>query len=256
MAAKRKKNPKAWTPFVAPTSPPPGTYDPGLDQQARAAERGLVDFRSDAERDTARSEDDYLTARGDVERTRGEGIADIMRSRARGLEDLDRRYARQASAQTQAINAAGALHGGALAAAMRRRAENRAYEQGRFMDDSALSESRLTGAADRDLGRLALGHQRSGEDRSTALTRAEREHGFLGQDINESRLFQAKQLGWDPPTKPQGEGQRAGINYRRQETGPKGPGGDTFLLTSGRQVTRNALLEKIRRAQAKRPVVA
>ena len=251
MATKKKPKRTPWTPFVAPTRPPPGTFDPALDQQERAAGRGLSDLMMDVERDTARSDNDFTTATGNVERQRGEGLADLMLSRSRGIQDFDRRYSRLAGAQTEAINAAGALGGGALAQAMKKRAANRAYDESRFLADNEQARTRLGEAATRDLGALGLSHQRAGEDRTTGLTRAQREGTFLGQDINESRMFQAKAAGWIPEEKPKGEGQQAGLHYRRIAAGAPGKLGDQFMLTTGRVLGRNEFLEKLKRYRAK-----
>jgi hypothetical protein len=41
LAAALKKSRLAFTPYTAPTAPPAGTYDPALDSQLGAVQRGL-----------------------------------------------------------------------------------------------------------------------------------------------------------------------------------------------------------------------
>src|SRR6478609_5559840 len=85
-------------PFPDLTGPPLGTYDPALDYQRRASERGLLNLIEDTHRDQFRSRQDFLTylmlgrrklGRGlrDLRTSRSQNLADIARQQSRGVED-------------------------------------------------------------------------------------------------------------------------------------------------------------------------
>jgi hypothetical protein len=100
-----------------PGFPPPGTYDPQLDAQLRASERGLRDFIFDTRRSGTRDTidyglkredaaiartrgrrdlatalgqtvEDYRTARGDIGTEYDRSLFDVTRNRDRGMEDI------------------------------------------------------------------------------------------------------------------------------------------------------------------------
>jgi hypothetical protein len=190
-----------------PTSPPYGSYDPTLDQQERSANRGLGDLIEDVTRGNTRSGQDYELGKQGIERTAGRSLADLMNDRTRGTEDygrqiqgLERDYTRLGNRQGQQNAASGNL-GGAAAQGARKRAENMAYDRApidtsytRFIDDSRTAETRLGEDKDLGLGELALGFSRDYEDRNLVqLPRAQRENTIFGQDVNETRIDQAKQ---------------------------------------------------------------
>lgn len=193
-------------PVVQPrisTSPPPGSYDPGIDAQVGQANRGLSDLLSDYIRDwgepgTAlggRSGEDLALGKQGVERSYGRNMTDLLTTRARAGEDfgqsraragedygqsitgLKRNFAQQGAAQGQSARAAGVQRGGALAQALAKRTANEAIarqpiDQGfaRFGQDSARSESRFNADS-------AQSESRLGEDRGLALGGLDR--GFL-----------------------------------------------------------------------------
>lgn len=155
--------------------PPPGSYDPALDAQERAANRGLGDLVLDTEKSGSRSLTDYLLGQGDLTRQRGEFGEDVAGQRAglessygrslsdlltertqagedytRNLAQLQRNYDRLGSAQAGQQRKAGVSAGGAGAQAARKRSENQAWERapidtgfGRFNEASKLAETRL-----------------------------------------------------------------------------------------------------------------
>lgn len=88
----RKLPTRGFTPFAAPTNPPPGTYDPALDAQQRAAERGYGDLLQDIERQRGYDYTDVYDPRigsiAQLGRNRDDTLFDLTRSRDRGMEDL------------------------------------------------------------------------------------------------------------------------------------------------------------------------
>lgn len=193
--------------------PPPGWYDPTLDAQERAANRGLGDFRADTSKGQERADSDYSLGQTRIGDSFGRSLADLMTSRSRTLADtataqqgLDRRYTQLGSAQAQAGNAAGLFGGGFLQAAARARAGNKGIEQAgldtaasRAAEDSRTSETRLGVDKTNSLADLGLGYARGNEDRTTALARATRENTFFGQDTGAQRSYEAAQAGYIPP---------------------------------------------------------
>lgn len=220
----------AFNPWRAPTSPPPGTYDPALDAAQRAAQRGYGDLQMDTDRELERGGSDLALVKGDIERSQGRTLADMLRERARASEDfgqsrtrlgedysratgqLGERYKRLGNQQSQQQRVMGGGRG-VLAQAMMKRAANRANEQvdldrtrdrglqeigraeSRFMEDTDLDERRLNEDASLGIGRAGMQWGRRGEDLALGLQRAGRELDFFGQDTSEQRFFQAAQTG-------------------------------------------------------------
>lgn len=172
--------------------PPPFTYDPALEAQRRAAERGLEDVRDDTARDLRRNRQDWRTQRRDINVTKNRGIrdinlglrrgkqdlgfrrADILTDRARGIQDFGTRLnnlvenfrVRQA-VDRQGINVAGAAEGGAMAASDRVRGEQFSREA----QTIATGEQRLREDAASALRRLNISGQRLRQDTRTDRTR-------------------------------------------------------------------------------------
>ena len=224
-APAKKAAPKAalpkFVPFKPPTTPPSGTYDPTLDAQERAAGRGLADLLMDTEKAQGRTDSDYITQREDVERQRGQTLADMLLGRTRTLEDLntqradtDLSYQRLGQNQTESARQAGVARGGALLQAAEKRGVNMGRDMGRiqqsqdrYEQDYNQNVQRTNEATDRSLGQLALGQQRWNEDSGiggTAIQRAQRENTFFGQDLSQARFYQAKGTGYEPPVAPTG----------------------------------------------------
>jgi hypothetical protein len=244
MAKKAAPKKKGFTPFKAPVNPPPGTYDPAIDAQVRAAQRGYGDLGQDYTVGKTRAQDDYLTATqndqtdyqnalGDLTQTHDRSLSDLLLGRTRGTEDynasvanLDRSYLRLGDQQTQAANAAGVIGGGALAQALQKRTANEAIDRApidtnynRFLGDSQTQEGRInqdftTGSSrlqdelNRQLGALSLNLDRTyGDqgDQTVALARAGRENTAFGIDATASRWGQAAGTGYTAPEKPANE---------------------------------------------------
>jgi hypothetical protein len=134
-------------PYVPPL-PPAGSYDPALDAQRSAANRGILDTRQDTELGLGRAGQDY-----------GLGVEDLQRGQTRGTEDLDRTQQRgdqdygrntQAAAavvqhprgeQAQAQRQMGVSTGGAvLQAAAKRKANQGIQQQGLDLAHTRLGE--------------------------------------------------------------------------------------------------------------------
>ena len=245
----KKRPSRKFTPY-RPPAPPAGTYDPSLDAQVAAAQRGFGDLRSDVETQGLQAQQDYGLSVESINRQRGWNLEDLGRDYQRGLADLDtrftrgsedynrgvaqlqRNYDRLARGQRQAGNAAGVIRGGAMLQAAAKRAGNQAWERqpldtgwNREQQDIGTSRSRIgedynTGvartnaAADWDIGMAGLGYQRQGSALNTQLTRAGRENTAFGLDVAAQRAYQAAGAGWDPGAGPSNEYSRGGQTYR------------------------------------------
>lgn len=205
-----------------PPTPPAGSYDPALDAQRAAAGRGLFDLRQDVGTANLRGTVDYGLARDDITRQRDRGFADLGTARKHGDEDyqrnvamLSRSYQRLGDRQQETANAAGVLRGGALLQAASKRKANEAVDRqpldtsySRFKDQNDLARTRLGDDSDLAFGKLALQSAppdannpfggRDFQDRTTQLTRAEREGSAFGLDLDAQRLYQAAGAGWVP----------------------------------------------------------
>lgn len=192
--------------------PPPGSYDPGLDAQQRAAQRGygqtledLVTQGSRATTDWTLSQEDVQRQLGDVERQRGdvergygESLSDLLKSRTQGQQDyqtnlqtLARNYQRLGNTQAQRGRQAGLYGQGFAAQAARKRTANEALERqpidtafNRFLEGSQLSEQRLGEARQRsleDVGRSAESVQRGEGQLNLGYQRGQQDIATQGQ---------------------------------------------------------------------------
>jgi hypothetical protein len=82
MATKKRKG---FTPFKAPVNPPPGTYDPAIDAQVRAAQRGYGDLGQDYTVGKTRAQDDYLTATQNDQTDYRNALGDLTQTHDRSL---------------------------------------------------------------------------------------------------------------------------------------------------------------------------
>src|SRR5688572_7192595 len=93
-----KKKGKGFTPFQAPSRPPPGTYDPSLDAAERAAGRGYGDLQQDLERAQGYAYTDVFDPRigsiAQLGRDRDDTLQDLGLSKDRSLFDLTRGFTR------------------------------------------------------------------------------------------------------------------------------------------------------------------
>lgn len=261
----KRKKARGFVPFQPVRNPPTGTYDPQLDQGARAGTRGLQDLQQDIGYDpvtgaptgthSTRALNDYLLGGNRIDQQQGYTLADILRNQTRSTEDygtatanVQRQYQRQGVAQSQAANAAGVLNSGWTGEAAAKRAANQALDQQgldtthqRQVQDYATQTDRSNTGFDQQRGDLGLNYQRQGEDWQTTLNRATRENQFLGQDTNESKWFQATRYsGYVPPTMPAGEHHYGRFAYRDL-------GGGRSVSADGTVRTRSQLQSFLRR---------
>lgn len=230
---------RGFKPFHAPAAPPPNTYDPALDSQLHASQRGLADLQQDTERTGERNLSDYLLARGNAIRQQSEGVADINRN----ITALNTRYGQLGHQQQLAAAAAGVAQpgpqGGALLAGMQKRTRNLALDR----QPLDIQKTRLQQGTARGLGQLGINYRRSVEDSQSAMARARREGTFFGQDISAQRFYQARSGGYVPPTAPRGEFTRHGLTYRVAGAG----GRRIYTLPSGQRFGRGSWLRYLRR---------
>lgn len=217
------------------TRPPYGSYDPALDQSERSADRGLGDLIADVTRANTRSGQDYGLGQEDINRQFGRSHDDLLLDRSRGTEDyqasianLVRNYQRLGNSQRQSFAASGNL-GGASIQAAQKRASNQAIDRqpldtnyNRFLADSTTAETRLGENKNLGLGQLGLNYARDYEDRNVVqLPRAQRENEFFKQDLNETRVDQAKMAGLLPEDAPRRKRKRVTLGrYRPTGVGP------------------------------------
>jgi len=172
------------------TLPPFMSYDPSINAEIRANDRGLQDINQDFQTQRKIDRQDYRQTRTDIKQgfkrstqdiktsanqtRRGfkEKTADIHQTAQRGredfrlqLNDMFRKFGIQTSNQAQAANARGVGDGGTLAAAAAKRESNMA----------------------RDRGSLELARSRQQEDIATALQRLSKDQGEFRRDLSRTR---------------------------------------------------------------------
>jgi hypothetical protein len=240
---------RSFTPFQAPTRPPTGTYDPVLDAQERASQRGLADLVADTDLNRTRSASDYAVGLGELGRQVGYqrsdmnlGLQRTVADHANAIGGIQRDFRNLGTAQAQQSAAQGVSRGGTVLAAAMKRAENEAITRapvdlalGRYQQDYGTNMQRLTENEQFQRGQLGSQYQRYGEDLTTGLSRARRETTQFGLDTAESRFFQAQQSGWEAPTRPGAEHRRGPVTYRVRGQGP----GRKYTLPNGRVLTRD-----------------
>jgi hypothetical protein len=225
---------------AAPTDqpPPPGYYDPALDAQGRASDRGLAQMLQDLGKQGTRAEDQYTIDKGQINQGADWSLADLLRGSQRegadftqstgrlnqdhgtNLADILRNYQRLGTSQAGAATAAGVGSGGTFAAAKAARDANQGLDQtaentqfGRAMTDATTAHTRFgednTTSVDRtnvsrnqqlgDAGRL---YGYGVVDRGDAAQRGSTENTFFNQDLGASKLYQAGQQGYVAPGTP------------------------------------------------------
>jgi hypothetical protein len=213
--SKRGKNKNK--PPAKPPRPPAGSYDPILNSQARAADRGLGDLTRDTETQRERGLEDYNSNLGALTTGRDRTLADILTGETRATQDrdtalgnLDLQYDRLATRQAEGARVSGVTSQGLLnkSAAVRDANETRDQQPiltnfGRAIEDFGTARGRTTEdfgtrseLLSRDYGRT---FDPLAGDLTKQLRRAGRENTFFQQDINEQKAYQAAQTGWQAP---------------------------------------------------------
>jgi hypothetical protein len=245
---------RRFKPYVQPSTAPQGTFDPTLAAQGRASQRGLGDLQADTGIQDIRSSDDLQRALNQAGQNRDTSLSTLLREGQRvdqnyatDRTDRQRSYTNLAASQADRANAAGILGGGYDAQAAQNRGVNQSREQGvadlghqRYTEDYSAQQKAINQNYDRTAGELNLAAGRAQEDRANTLSRATREAGFFGQDLNEAELYQSKAAGL-LPTPPPDERTRQGLTYRQL------PGGQGAVLQSGRAISQSQLVRMLRR---------
>lgn len=168
---------KGLPPGSAPLGPPPvGTYDPAIDYNASAADRGYEQTRDDAATAYEQGQQDYGLGVGDLTRGRDRSLADLLTGEGRLNQDYgfrtsenQRQYGILGRQQAEHAAQQGITSAGLLAKSQAVRGENQA----------------------RDQGQLDLSHNRGLEDIGTSRTRVGEDftRGKLGLDLGNARAF-------------------------------------------------------------------
>lgn len=217
-------NPKPKVPKTAP----PGSYDPALDAQQRAARTGLEDLQADTGLAGQRGQEDRATAVGLASRNSERQQADFQTS----LDNLFHNFQVQGRQQFQSANAAGVLHGGTQEAAAQVRGGNLERAEapihtGQQRETQDLA-SRLL-----DINRTA---DRADADRFTKVQRGMREQGYYNSDIEAEKWWQATQNNPDLLAQLGASGGKADTSGGKAGKKKKGPAWDASGL-SGKGVT-------------------
>lgn len=171
---------------------PWGSYDPAIDAQRRAAERGLDDLLEDRKTADLWAKTDLATQLGDIKRGRFRTVNDLRRQRRRETQKLglrrfdlnrdsrrtrqdfgsrragiDRQFRTLAGTQMEARNAAGTLQGGTAAAAAAKRAENQAFA----LKPIDVAEGRMEQDLATSLGRIQVSQNQLNQDTMRSLRR-------------------------------------------------------------------------------------
>ena len=174
------------------SQPPPFSYDPALEAQRRAAQRGLKDVKFDTRRDLQRNRQDWRTQRRDIMVNKRRGMKDIGQAFSRGKQDIGfqvsdvrlrgkrgqqdfgirlnnlvQDFAARRGVDRQQINVGGLAESGALAASDRIRGAEFARQK-QVID---LGSQRLAQDTHSDLSRLKTSLQRLRQDTRTDRTR-------------------------------------------------------------------------------------
>jgi hypothetical protein len=214
------KTPSAGGPSATSVAPRlTGQYDPALDAQYRASQRGLEHLRQDTGTAGSRSGEDLMTTLSLAGRNQQRANEDFDTQ----LQSLFRQFGLQGQQQAQSANAAGVLHGGTLGAAAQVRQGNLAFARqpidvGRARTAEDYTSS--TGEAQRAYGRAA-------QDRNTKLQRAIAEAGYYGSDLSSEAIYQAAQNNPDLLAQLQGGG--ATPKSGKSKTKPSKSGGPGLL---------------------------
>jgi hypothetical protein len=227
-------SPVDFTP-APPAVPPAGFYDPALDAQDRAGDRGLAQLLQDLGKQGSRAEDQRTIDRGQVNQGADWSLADLLRGSQREGADygtatgrlgedhatntatIGRNYQRLGQSQAGAAQMAGVAQGGTFAAAKAARDTNQGLEQGaedlgfnrtgadllrdhmRYGEDNTTSVDRTKTTRDQQLGDVDRLFGYGVVDRADTAQRGTNENTFFGQDVGAQKLYQAGQQGWVAP---------------------------------------------------------
>ncbi|HEY4096155.1 MAG TPA: hypothetical protein VGM33_11610 [Baekduia sp.] len=218
-------------------------YGLGMDALGRTQARGLADIET--QRGQIGQGYDRSIADLDTAGARGQQDHD------QAIVAMQRRYSQLGDTQRQQQAQHGVMRGGAMLQAAAKRTANQAIDQApidqqlqRQQQDIGTQRARLGEDRTSQLGQLGTAQGRlnddttlqqgqlglmqappdannpfggrSFQDRTTALTRAQRENSAFGLDSDASRAYEASGQGWTPPTAPSNEFVDAATGQHRQ----------------------------------------
>lgn len=163
------------SPYVQP-DPPVGTYDPAIDYNASASNRGFGQTVNDAQTAYEQGQQDYTLGLGDLTTGKTRSLADLLT----GENRLNQDYGFQTGENQRQYGILG------------RQQSERAAQQGIQSQGLLAKSAQVRGANQaRDQGQLDLTHNRGLEDIGTNRTRVGEDftRGKLGLDLGNARQF-------------------------------------------------------------------
>lgn len=208
-----KTKPPAFNPTPTTVTPPAGQYDPALDAQKRAGDRGLAQLLQDLATQGSRAESQLAIDKGQINQGADWSLADLLTGHNRegqdygnATKDLGTQYQRLGQSQAGRAVQSGLQGGGTFAAALAARNANQSHDQAgldlahnRAWEDYWTQTGRVTTTRDQQLADADRLYGYGVTDRATAGQRAQDENVFFGQDIGAQKQYQAGQAGWVAP---------------------------------------------------------
>ena len=190
--------------------PPPGTYDPALDYQAGAANRGLTYQQNDAQTQFEQGTEDYNAASKNLLTNEQRTLADLLTQEG----DVRHNYTVLGHQQADAAAAHGITSAGLLALSASKRAANQAHDlapltlaESRTKEDYTTNKNALDAQYARTFGGFngtTLTDPYTGQSvvgsLVTSLGRGGTENTFYQQGLLGQKVFQAQQGGYIAPS--------------------------------------------------------
>lgn len=205
-----------------------GQYDPALDAQYRASQRGLAQKKEDTATAGSRGQEDLMTTLSLAGRNRDRANQDFDTQ----LQGLFRQFGVQGQQQGQAANAAGVLHGGTLSAAAKVRGSN--LEVARQPIDTG--RARTGEDYTTSVGQAQQSYDRSTTDANTKLQRAIAESAYYGSDLSQEAIYQAGQNNPDLLALLGGKGGDTGKTPKTPKTKTPKTSGDKYAGQATAQI--------------------
>jgi hypothetical protein len=165
--------------------PPVGTYDPIIDYNAGAAQRGYGQTLNDAQTLFEQGQEDYGLGLGDLTRGRDRALQDVGTSRTRANQDywtntndLARQYGILGRQQAESAAQRGVTSAGLLGKSAQVRAANQAHDQ------QPINTANLRANEDFDMAQGRVGQDFDRSKLGLDLGNARQFGGFNGQVIN------------------------------------------------------------------------
>jgi hypothetical protein len=243
VAPSKKPTAKGFTPWVAPTTAPEGSYDPQLDAQGQTQSLNNLYQNEDFGTGNQQALDDYNTAIANAAQAHGYTLADLQTASNQDLanynlatQNLGQQYQRLGVSQTQNANAAGVGEGGALVAAQTARQGNQNQAQGVLDTNESRSQADITQRVNRENTAYAqnqaanqTNYDRGVSSRAQTNERDNAANTLFNQQLGTQKVYAASASGLlpGPPsnefTTPKGTAYRVvihqGIKYHQMPDG-------------------------------------